>query len=291
MLAGVRAVLTFFAAHQKQDGSLGPMPWWNFVDWTSQWRGGVPPTTPAGSSAPIDLQLLLGYQWAADLEESLGSKALAGEYREAAGVLQQAVQQLYWDTNRRLYADTPGRSAFSQHTNALAILAGVVTGDEARNLIVLILTDPSLVKCSIYFRHYLHSAVNKAGEGDRYLDLLGPWRAMLERGLTTWAETEDPTRSDCHAWGASPNFEMFRTILGIDSGAPGFRKVIIRPYLGKLTEVSGSIPHPKGEIEVRLARSQGKLQADISLPDGVTGDFLWRGESVPLKSGRVKLSL
>jgi alpha-L-rhamnosidase len=49
---------------------------------------------------------------------------------------------------------------------------------------------------------------------------------MLNRGLTTWAETADPTtRSDCHAWSASPNYELFRTVLGIDSAAPGFRRV------------------------------------------------------------------
>jgi alpha-L-rhamnosidase len=68
--------------------------------------------------------------------------------------------------------------------------------------------DQSLVQCSIYFRHYLHSAMNKAGAGDRYLDMLGPGARMLDRGLTTWAETADPTRSDCHAWGASPNYVL-----------------------------------------------------------------------------------
>jgi hypothetical protein len=45
-------------------------------------------------------------------------------------------------------------------------------------------------------------------------------------------------------WGASPNYELFRTVLGIHSAAPGFRRVIVRPYLGKLTHASGAIPHP-----------------------------------------------
>jgi len=33
MLPGVRSVLSYFASHRKPDGSLGRMPWWNFVDW------------------------------------------------------------------------------------------------------------------------------------------------------------------------------------------------------------------------------------------------------------------
>jgi hypothetical protein len=290
MLPGVRAVLGFFEAHQKQNRTLGTMPWWNFVDWAKEWRGGVPPAGPNGSSAPLDLQVLLGYQWASEMEESLGSKAVASEHRQAAVALRQTIGQLYWDADRELFADTPEKRSFSQHTNALAILAGLVTGEEARKLVDRIVADKSIVQCSIYFRHYLHSALNQAGEGDRYLDMLGPWRAMLNNGLTTWAETEDPSRSDCHAWGASPNFELFRTVLGIDSAAPGFKRVIIRPYLGELTSVSGAIPHPNGEIAVRLNRSGETLQAEISLPEGVTGDFIWRGKSVALKSGTAKVS-
>ena len=56
-------------------------------------------------------------------------------------------------------------------------------------------------------------------------------------------------------------------MLGIDSAAPGFARVVIRPFLGKLTHVSGAIPHPKGEIAVTLStRSNGKLEASMTLP-------------------------
>ena len=80
-------------------------------------------------------------------------------------------------------------------------------------------------------------------------------------------------RSDCHAWGASPNFELFRTVLGIDSAAPGFRRVVIRPFLGDLARASGSMPHPRGEVSVRLSRASGGVKADVSLPDGVEGEL------------------
>jgi hypothetical protein len=291
MLPGVRAVLGFFAARQKANGSLGPLPWWNFVDWTREWPNGVPPSEADGSSAPLDLQLLLAQTWAAEMEEALGSRALAAEYRQAADKLRATVRALYWDPGRKLYADTPAKKEFSQQTNALAILADVATGEEARELIRRVLADASLVQCSIYFRHYLHSAVNRAGEGDQYLNLLGVWETMLERGLTTWGETADPTRSDCHAWGASPNYELFRTVLGIDSAAPGFRRVRIRPHLGALTRVSGAIPHPQGEIKVSLSLSGGRLTAEVSLPAGVTGEFIWRGARQTLQSGTTTLTL
>jgi hypothetical protein len=84
---------------------------------------------------------------------------------------------------------------------------------------------------------------------------------------------------------------LFRTVLGIDSTAPGFKRVVIRPFLGKLTRVSGSIPHPDGEVAVKLVRAGGKLEAEVRLPVGVTGEFIWQGVRRPLKSGANKITL
>ena len=37
MLPGVRAVLSFFESYQKENGSLGPLPWWRYFDWVPSW--------------------------------------------------------------------------------------------------------------------------------------------------------------------------------------------------------------------------------------------------------------
>jgi alpha-L-rhamnosidase len=294
MLPGVRAVLEFYAAQQTDGGLLGSVPWWNYVDWTPEWPSGVPPSGPDGTSALHNLQLLLALQWATDLEDSLGSKARAAENRQAAASLAKAITRSYWNAKRRIFTDTADGSSASQQTNVLAILAGIVPDQEAPKLIERILTEPGLVKCSLYFRHYLHAALNRAGLGDRLLDMLGDWQAMLDRGLSTWAEVPEiadrVSRSDCHAWSASPNFELFRTVLGVDSAAPGFSRVTIRPFLGKLTKVSGSIPHPKGEISVKLEIRSGRLEAEVELPMGLSGEFRWQGKSQRLSGGLTKLS-
>ena len=184
----------------------------------------------------------------------------------------------------------PQGASFSQHTQALAILAGVLQGPEARDLIARTIADPSLVQCTIYFRYYLYRALALAGGGDRYLDMLGEWRRQLSLGLTPGPNPPDPSRSDCHDWGASPNIEMFRTVLGIDSAAPGFRRVLIRPALGKLTQVSGTMPHPLGDISVSYrVRGNGKLEAEITLPQGVNGEFVWNEERRSLNPGKSRL--
>jgi hypothetical protein len=287
MLPGVRAVLAFFERHQQPAGSLARLPWWNYLDWVADWPRGLPPQDPDGSSAGYDLQLLLAYQWADEMESALGHGEFAPVYRAAAKKLRGMLRGKYWDARRGLFSDTAKHDTFSQQANSLAVLAGVTEGAEARQVIEKTLEEPGLAPASIYFRYYLHRAAVKAGLGDRYLEFLDLWREQLALGVTTWPErTGFRVRSDCHAWGSSPNIEVFRTVLGVEPAAPGFARVEIRPHLGKLSRASGSIPHPKGEVKVSLRRESGRSVAEIELPAGVSGEFHWQGRQETLRSGR-----
>ncbi len=289
MLPGVRAVLDFFAARQRSDGSLGEMPWWNYVDWVEKWPGGVPPRGPDGASAPQDLQLLMALNWAARMETALGKKDQAADNAAAADKLRATIRKLYWDVQRGLFADTPQHKDYSQHANALAVLAEVITGAEARALMekVIAPANTGLAQCSVYFRYYLHQAMVQAGLGDRYLEMLSPWKEQLAQGVSTWPEEfRSDSRSDCHAWGASPNIELFRTVLGIESLAPGFRRVLIQPHLGKLPRASGAIPHPNGEISVHFDLRGATPSAQVILPAGVDGELRWKGITHLLVSGK-----
>jgi hypothetical protein len=91
--------------------------------------------------------------------------------------------------------------------------------------------------------------------------------------LTTWAEEPDPqiSRSDCHAWGSSPNIEVYRTIPGIESDAPGFQKIKITPHLGSITQIGGSMPHPNGKVEVSYQLKDGKWHIIVNIPDSTEG--------------------
>lgn len=290
MLPGVRSVMEFFARYRKENGGLRFLPWWRYFDWVNQWPRGEAPAMADGSSAPFDLLLLMTLDWCRDLELAAGSAARAAECDQWADQLRAALPALYWDDGRKLFADTPERKSFSQHTQSLAVLAGVVSGNQARALMERTLADPGLAKCSFWFRFYLHAALERAGLGDRYLEMLADWRGMLAKGMTTWAERADgsanASRSDCHAWSASPNIDLFRIVLGIEPMAPGFARVRVKPHPGPLARASGSIPHPKGEVAVEWVREGERLRAEVQLPAGVTGEFEWAGRVTPLRSGR-----
>ena len=286
MLPGVRAVLSYFAGFQKETGSLARMPFWTYADWVAAWPRGSAPDDENGSSAVFDLHLALAYDWAADLEQSVGNPGMAASDRAETSRLKAFVLSHDWDAARGLFADQPSHRTWSQHANTLALLAHLVPPAQGRAIFEKTIADPSLAPVSIYYRAYTNAALREVGLGDRYLDMLDPWRQMLKNGLTTWAETADPARSDCHAWGASPNFELLRTVAGIDSMAPGFARVRVAPNLGMLNQVHARMPHPKGDIDVRLVRLGGKLTADVELPAGITGEFDWAGAQRPLAAGK-----
>ena len=239
----------------------------------------------------MDLQLLYALQLMAHMEDVRGNTWQAGEFRAKAAQLSESVKKAYWNASKGLFADRVEQDTYSQHGNALAILCGIAENPKA--LAQKILSDPSLAQCTVYYKYYLHEACVKAGLGDEYLDWLDIWRENISMGLTTWAETSDlnGTRSDCHAWGASPNIELFRTVLGIDSDAVAFKKVRIEPHLGGLKEIGGSVPHPAGDISVHYKAGGNRLEAEIILPSGVEGTFVWRGRQVRLEPGRNLFSL
>lgn len=294
-LPGARAILKFISEYQEADGSLKNMPYWTFVDWApgKDWFVGAPPKGSDGSSAILDLQLLWAYQWAAEMEGKLGLAHYASLYARKAAQLKQTIQQKYWSPSHGLYADTKEKNNFSQHANSLAILTGMLNKANMLAVGKRMLTDSTLTQCTIYFKYYLHQALTKAGLGDGYMDWLGIWRKNIEMGLTTWTEDSNIefTRSDCHAWGSSPNIEFFRTVLGIDSDAPGFSKIKIEPHVGKMTKLGGEIPHPNGKIAVSYRLDQGKWKISISLPAKTSGKFVWKDKVYELKAGDNKLTI
>lgn len=288
-LSGVRQILDYFKTWQLPDGRLKETPGWNFIDWVAAWGDpGEGPKGSEGATATADLFLLLAYQAAADLESQLGMPAMAKLYETAAQRLAISIRSSYWNTTRGLFADDSNHRHFSQHTNALAILAKITKTDEITAIAHQLLEDKSLAPCSVYFSFYLNSALHAANLGDNYLQWLDIYRENIKQGLTTWAETSDlaHTRSDCHAWGAAPNIEVYRIMLGIESTSPGFASVRIAPHPGNCKQLSGSIPHPQGNIRVNYRLSGQTLKAVIELPEHVSGEFVWRGKIYPLHGGR-----
>jgi alpha-L-rhamnosidase len=292
-LPGTRAVLEWFLERQRADGLMGRLPWWNFIDWTHDFDGGVPPQDENGGSAAITLQFIEALRDAAEMERALGDAARAATYSNRAERAADAVWKLCWNERRGLLADSPAQSHFSQHANALAVWLDVIPRERQAAVMrqVLAATESAMSTASYYFTYYVTRAMEHAGLAGEYLSTLKPWLRMLDLGLTTWAEQPEPTRSDSHAWSAHPNYDLLRVVAGIRPDAPGFAKIVIEPHLGTLQRVDASMPHPKGHVSVSIRRTGEGANATIECPDGVDASLVWGGRVYPLHGGSQTLDL
>jgi alpha-L-rhamnosidase len=301
-LPGTRTVLDWFLDRQRADGLLMKIPWWPFVDWGKDFGFGMPPQDSDGGSSAMTLQFVEALRYAAEMESALGDRSRAELYRGAAERAVQSVYKLCWNQQYGLLADTAAQKHYSQHANILGVWLDVIPRQQQKEVLTKILSAsdagytasgpvPPMTNATYYFRFYLARALDHAGMGNDYLRLLGPWRQMVSLGLTTWAETPEPTRSDSHAWSAHPNYDFLTIVAGIRPATPGFGTVTIAPHLGSLKHVSAALPSPKGMIEAEYTAEQSTVKAVITLPASLSGEFIWNGKSMKLYEGKQELRL
>jgi hypothetical protein len=198
-----------------------------------------------------------------------------------------------------MLADTPDQTSYSQHANLEAVLADAIPGPDQAGVMQRMIDAQTgaesgasrMALVSYPYQFLLARAVDKAGLGDQYLNLLGSWRRMLAMGFTTVPEGPDPGRSDTHAWSAHPIFDLLTTVSGIHPDAPGFARVRLTPHLGALQRVSARLPHPLGTIRVSYRRQGDDLTAEIELPGNLPGRLVWEGQEYPLTPGKETVHL
>ena len=291
-LPSVASILDYYKRKVAQDQLLGPLQWWNFVDWSyGPWNpnkpsGGAPQSAFTGGSSVITLQYVLALQKAAELYESF-DKNSAQRYREQANTFSGAVKERCWDENRMLLAESPAKKQFSQHANIMGILAGLFDNKQSSEVLDRMLAQET-IPVSYYFSFYLFEALYKSGNGDQYLDMLDPWREMLDIGLSTFAETPEPTRSDVHAWSASPNYHFLSLVCGIRPMNPGFTEISIKPAFGDLKSIDAKMPHRLGTIKLSYKKQGFTEKFEVLLPPGTRGKLDWKGKSYLLEGGQLK---
>jgi len=285
-LPGMQRVLDHFEKYMTPDNMMGEQPYWDFFDHTFPTHKIV---EESFFKRLTTNSLFYAYtlSLAAEMYGYYNQPELAQKYSIRSQQLKAGVKRQCWDANRQLYADTPDKKHFSMHSNIMAVLCGIVPKEEQAEFVNRIVDTKTLTPTTLYFDFYLGRAMNQAQAGDLYMTLLDKWKNLLSLGLTTFPEGVD--RSECHAWSASPDFEMLATFAGIQPQTPGFKKVLIRPQLQKLESVKGNIPHWAGDLAVDFRKSGNQLTGTVTLPNSITGRLEWNGKVIELKPGENKI--
>lgn len=289
MLPGVRGVLDAYAMKLNDKNLLEPHNGWNFVDWVHGWQRGCPSHGETRPTATITLQFVLALLHTAEVELWLGESAMAQRWNQLARRVFDAAFAAFFDSERGLFAESDDHQLFTEHAQCLALLTNLLDTPHTHRVFDAWHHAKDLSPCSIYFTHYVFEMLRKMDRTDLLLERMKLWYDLPAQGFKTTVECPEPARSDCHAWGAHPIYHAFASILGIRPGGFGFKTVRIAPQLGPLDHAEGTLPHPLGDITVKLRRQERKLTGFVELPAGLSGTLLVDGRETPLPPGRTVL--
>ena len=234
------------------------------------------------------LLYLLALQSAAEVDSALGEKQLAAHWRVKAAKLSRRLAERFWDEGRGALADTPDKTRFSEHAQALAILGGVLDkGRQERALEALVKGD-GLAPVSSYFAYYLFEALARCGRADVIRERFGYWRNYLDWGARTAFETQEcESRSDCHGWSACPLYFLQTAFAGVRPASAGFKTATVAPQPAGMKFIRSKTPVPQGVITTDLKfPDDGSVNGVVELPAGMKGEFRWHGAVRPLVGGR-----
>jgi alpha-L-rhamnosidase len=290
-------VLSAFERYRAPDGLIRGMPGWIFIDWAMTERSEATGALDALYAAALD-------DYASLAAAVLTDSRVAAEARASAECTRRAFE-LLWDESRGVYVDAAdhngARRRVSQHTNALAIVAGCAPRerwprmldyvlDESRVVVTPTISDNfaayrkqrmdpakhmkfdaerDVVVAQPFFSHLLHDAIVRAGRRDLIPSRCMKWWPQIERGGTAFEEYWEAragTGSRCHAWSATPTYDLSTWVLGVRPTALGYARAEIAPWFGPLRHLEGRVPTTHGLIEVKLDREGG---GELVIPAGV----------------------
>jgi hypothetical protein len=218
-----------------------------------------------------------------------GDSKRAEDYLENAEKLRGNIRRNFWCTDRKAFVNGFDRKGdldekITPYAQIFAILFGLVNEEEAKLLADrYICASDRKQSCYSMSKYWEYLAVAKVKRADFIVkELKHAWGEMVERGYVRFFEDirpgEDEDRyisfygrpfgcSLCSCWsGAVPVVSMLEGVLGIAPLAPGFEKCRIRPFIGDLRWIEGTVPTPKGIIRLELGDGgKGRL----ILPEGI----------------------
>ena len=263
----------------------------------------------SGQLTMESLLYVYGLQKAAELSDFVGRKEVGAEYRDRAEAVLRAIRKYAMGSYMKavvcadgknaqeaavcfdgepvrdrssvdggyrknagicLVQDGPGIQDYSVHTQVFAILTGLVTPEEGREMLELTVGNPKFPQASVSYMFYLFRALEIAGWYEKTEELWELWRKMVREHMSTCVENGTDGRSDCHAWASLILYELPAVVLGVRPASPGFKSIRIAPAAGYLKSASGDVITPKGKVHVAWKKNaDGTLDIRAEVPEGI----------------------
>ncbi|MFA6445360.1 MAG: alpha-L-rhamnosidase C-terminal domain-containing protein, partial [Sterolibacterium sp.] len=140
--------------------------------------------------------------------------------------------------------------------------------------------ENQVVMAQPFFSHFLHRALRLDGRFETLIDnVRRRWSALLADGESTFRETWqlEAITSKCHAWSATPTFDLSTDVLGVSPITDGFRRLRIAPQTAGLAWAKGRYPTPHGDIAVQWRQDPDRFNLKIVIPPGCEAEVVCPG--------------
>ncbi|MCX7795096.1 MAG: family 78 glycoside hydrolase catalytic domain [bacterium] len=266
----IDSILGWFERYLLKEDLIGRIGYWPYIDWVDGWNWGIPPAFNSDIATIYSLIYSYTLKIASNLMLSIGSRSLFREYKIRSMKIDKAIKKYCWDEEIGLFKDGIKTRQFSQHCQIWAVLNELVKSDMAKSVIEKAIENRDISRVSISHSYFLFRALDKTGLYNKYGPvLLNRWKELLDMNITTFPETFENPRSECHGWSAVPIYEFMASILGIRPSEPGFRKVDIKPHPINLDWAEGIVPTLRGDINIRWEKGGDSMLINLYSPKGM----------------------
>lgn len=255
---------------------------WVFVDWSPQ---------------PMDKHGFLAFEQVLFCK-SLETMALCArlvenshdeeEYYRLYSSLRKKLMPTFWDETRHALihnvVDGKRSKEVTRYANMFAIFFDYLNEKQKQDVAKHVIHNGNVMPITTpYMQFYELEALCSLGNQSEVLTRMKEyWGGMLAHGATSFWEAYDPSvdaeglrpmadhlamygrpygKSLCHAWGASPVYLLGKYFLGVKPVKPGYEEFEIKPELGGLEFMEGTVPTPHGEIKVYMDHATIRVKA------------------------------
>ena len=181
---------------------------WLFFDWRKN----------LDVTVSIHCAIIFAINQTTELAKKIGKENEISHYKAIKEKIKTNIINNYFDKQNGVFVSGKNKQ-ISQLSQAWAIIAEVMSGDEAKRAMKYVLTpNQNVVKVGTpYANHYIAEAMFKCGmntEAKEYV--VSYWGGMVKKGADTFWEAYDPNddfispyrfhpqNSACHAWSCTP---------------------------------------------------------------------------------------
>lgn len=195
-------------------------------------------------------------------------------FSTGAEELKESIVRHLYKKEERKFVDSFGSDEIHQGTNVVAYQYEVVP-EEDREAVLNYIVEQGF-SCSTLLTLNLLQVLFENGKEHQAYNYLSradfpSWGYMIEKGFKTIWEGFVDIYSHCHAWNAYPARLLVEYIVGIKSGAPGFKETHIKPYFPKgLSYAEGRVPSARGDIYAMWQLHDQYTNLEIKTPRDTT---------------------